>query len=156
MPFDVLHLVHQSFFGGVAAAGFGLLFNFGLRSLPLCFGMGAFALAIRTLGLDAGWNLEAATFTAAACVTVLADILLRGTRGTARKAAAIIGCIPMVPGAFLAQAILGLFALTAPNPVDAEASIVQAIQALLRVLFTLIALGAGVAIPAHLLKNRDF
>lgn len=156
MTIDVLHLLHQAFFGGIAAAGFGVLFNFGFRSLPVCFLMGALALATRTLGLDAGWSLEAASFTAATCITVLSVGVLRPLLGAANGAMAVIGCIPMVPGAFLAQAILGLFALTAPQAAHADQAIVSALQSLLRVLFTLMALGAGISIPAHILKNKDF
>lgn len=151
-----LHLLHQAFFGGIAAAGFGVLFNFGFRSLPFCFGAGAFALAVRTLGLEAGWSLEAASFAAACGVTVMTVGILRPVLGVANSAMAVIGCIPMVPGAFFAQAILGLFALTAPHAADADGTVVLALQSLLRVLFTLMALGAGISIPAHVLKNRNF
>jgi len=156
MTFDSLHLLHQALFGGIAAAGFGVLFNFSLRDMPLCFLAGATALTVRTLGLDAKWSLEAASFAAAVGVTLLTVGILRHFLGVANTAMAVIGCIPMVPGAFLAQSILGLFALTAPESVHTNEEIVTALQALLRVLFTLMALGAGISIPVNLLKNRNF
>ncbi len=152
----LLHLLHQAFFGAVAAAGFGVLFNFGPRPLIWCALCGAIALTIRTLGLDAGWSLEGATFTAAALVTTFVILLPRGPLGSSYNAIALSGCIPMVPGAFFAQAILGLFTLTAPHPSDEVRTTVMAIEYILRVAFTLGAIGAGIAIPTHLFRTKDF
>ena len=152
---DWLHLLHQAFFGAVAAAGFGVLFNFGLRSLVWCGVAGALALAVRTLGQDAGWSLEAASFTAAVAAGC-AVRLLREPLGAAGNAMALAGCIPMVPGAFFGQALLGLFAVTAPHAVNADTTILMALEYMLRVIFTLAAIGAGLAIPAHLLRTREF
>ena len=154
LTFDGLHLLHQAFFGAVAAAGFGVLFNVGLRSLAWCAAAGALALAVRTLGQDLQWSLEAASFVAALAASICANVLRRplGPRGSA---VALTGCIPMVPGAFFGQAILGALAVTTPHPENA-ALILTAIEYLLRVVFTLAAIGAGLAIPAHLLKNPDF
>ena len=60
------HLLHQAFFGGMAAAGFGVLFNCPPRSLWLGFTFGALALVARTVGHDiGGLGLSAASFIAA-------------------------------------------------------------------------------------------
>ncbi|GAA0568784.1 threonine/serine exporter family protein [Rhizomicrobium electricum] len=153
-PVDWMHLLHQAFFGAVAAAGFGVLFNFGLKALAWCAAAGALALCVRTLGLDQHWSLEAASFVAAVSASICANLFRRplGPRG---NAVALAGCIPMVPGAFFGQAILGALAVTTPHPENA-AVILTAIEYLLRVLFTLAAIGAGLAIPAYLLKHREF
>jgi uncharacterized membrane protein YjjB (DUF3815 family) len=151
---DLPHLLHQAFFGAVAAAGFGVLFNFGLRSLSWCAAAGALALAVRTLGLDAHWSLEGASFVAAVAASCF-SVLLRSPLGPRGNAVALAGCIPMVPGAFFGQAILGMLAVTTPHPENAVV-ILTAIEYLLRVFFTLAAIGAGLAIPAHLLRNPDF
>ncbi|HEY0281677.1 MAG TPA: threonine/serine exporter family protein, partial [Rhizomicrobium sp.] len=148
---DWLYLLHQAVFGAIAAAGFGVLFNFGLRSLVWCGVAGALALAVRSLGQDAGWSLEAASF-AAAVSTSCAMQLLREPLGAASNAMALAGCIPMVPGAFFSQALLGLFAVTAPDTANADGTILMAMEYMLRVIFTLAAIGAGLAIPAHLLR----
>ncbi|MDD3288438.1 MAG: threonine/serine exporter family protein [Alphaproteobacteria bacterium] len=155
MIIDTTRLLHQALFGGIAAAGFGVLFNFGHRALWWCAFCGAMALAVRTLCQDAGWSLEAASFTAA-FITSCTVCMLRSTLGTAGNSMALAGCIPMVPGAFFAQAILGLFALTAPNPENAQITAIMAMEYMLRVIFTLCAIGAGIAIPTHIFKNRDF
>ncbi|PYF09914.1 threonine/serine exporter ThrE [Rhodobacter viridis] len=149
------HFLHQALFGAAAAAGFGVLFNFGLRALPWCAAAGALALMVRTGGQELAWSLEGATF-AAAIVTSCAVSALRGQLGPACNAVALAGCIPMVPGAFFGQALLGFFALTAPHPVDAVEIFVSAAEHIIRVIFTLAAMGAGLAIPAQLLKNQDF
>ncbi|PIP00918.1 Membrane protein [uncultured Pleomorphomonas sp.] len=149
------HLLHQALFGALAAAGFGVLFNFGFRALPWCAAAGALALAVRTVGQDLAWSLEGASF-AAAIVTSCSVSLLRRQLGPACNAVALAGCIPMVPGAFFGQALLGFLSVTAPNLVDAEATLIVAVQSLLRVIFTLGAIGAGLLIPAQLLKNQDF
>ena len=62
----------------------------------------------------------------------------------------------MVPGAFMSQAILGLLAVTAPNPANEVVTIVVAMEYMLRVIFTLGAIGAGLAIPMHLLQEPGF
>lgn len=149
------HLAHQAFFGAVAAAGFGVLFNFGGRTLLWCALAGALALGVRTLGQDAGFSLEAASFAAAATTSCVA-ILMKGRLGIACHAVALAGCIPMVPGAFLGQALLGFFSVTAADAAQPVASVVGALQAFIRVVATLGAIGAGLAIPAHLLHSRQF
>ena len=146
---------HQALFGAVAAAGFGVLFNFGARALAWCAAAGALALAVRTAGQTAGWSLEAATF-AAAVGTSCAAILMRRWIGVACHAVALAGCIPMVPGAFLGQALLGFVALTSPAIAEPVDTIVPALQSMLRVISTVGAIGAGLAIPAHLLRSRHF
>ncbi|PKR90291.1 hypothetical protein CXZ10_02585 [Pleomorphomonas diazotrophica] len=149
------HLLHQALFGALAAAGFGVLFNFGFKALPWCAAAGALALAVRTVGQDLAWSLEGASF-AAAIVTSCSVSALRRHLGPACNAVALAGCIPMVPGAFFGQALLGFLSVTAPNLVDAEATLIVAVQSLLRVIFTLGAIGAGLLIPAQLLRNQDF
>ena len=131
------HLLHQALFGALAAAGFGVLFNFGFRALPWCAAAGALALAVRTVGQDLAWSLEGASF-AAAIVTSCSVSALRRQLGPACNAVALAGCIPMVPGAFFGQALLGFLSVTAPNLVDAETTLIVAVQSLLRVIFTVV------------------
>lgn len=148
-------LLHQAAFGALAALGFGVLFNFGPKDLVRGGVMGALALALRTLGLSFGWGLEAGSFVAALIVSTLACVLLKHF-GAAARAIALVGCIPMVPGAALNQALLGFFALSTPHPVDVEATIIHSIQEMLNVVLTLGAIGAGVAIPAQIARDRNF
>jgi uncharacterized membrane protein YjjB (DUF3815 family) len=151
----LLQVAHQAAFGAIAAVGFGVLFNLGGRGLIWSCGMGALALAVRTVALSSGWSLEAATFVAAlATATVVSISLYR--RGSAADAIALVGCIPMVPGAFFGKALLGFFALTGPAAANPEVLMVSSSEAMLRVIFTLGAIGAGLAIPSHMTRHRGF
>jgi len=151
----LLHLAHQAAFGAVAAAGFGVLFNFGGRALLWCTVAGALALAVRTSVQGQGGSLEAATFLAATA-TSCAAILTRRWLGPACHAIALAGCIPMVPGAFFGQAMLGYMSVAGDTSGQSTAAIVAASQAFVRVLSIVGSIGAGLAIPAYLLKSRQF
>jgi uncharacterized membrane protein YjjB (DUF3815 family) len=155
MNIDLIHLLHQAFFGGIAAAGFGILFNFSLREAPLCFLSGAFTLGIRTLCLDSGWNLESASLVAALSVATICATVLYRFLGCASSMVALAGCIPMVPGAFFAQAILGFFSITSSGYPDGDPSLLSSLQYLLRVTFTVAAIGTGLTIPSHIFRKRD-
>lgn len=153
MTIDLLRLLHQTACGAIAAAGFGVLFNIGYRSLLWCAASGALALAVRTLCLDYGWSLEAASFAAALAVGSGVQVL-RARTDISQTALDVAGCIPMVPGSFAAKGILGLFALTAPNPTGATETLITAVEYTLRVTFTIGAIGTGLAIPTLLLRVR--
>lgn len=147
-------LMHQMICGALAAAGFGVLFNVGLRQLPWCAASGAVALGVRTIFLELGWTLEGASF-AAALTAGLAAQLLRVVRpDTAHHALDVVGCIPLVPGSFAAKAILGLYALTAESAPSQPESFMITVQYTLRVIFTLGAIGTGLALPALLRRVR--
>ncbi len=150
---DLFRLLHHTLCGGLAAAGFGVLFNIGFRALPGCAASGALALAVRTAGLGWGWSLEAASFVAALTVGAAVQ-LLQSRVGVSRNALAVVGSIPMIPGAFAAKAILGLFAVTAPHVAPSNETLVMAVENALRVTFTIGALGTGLAIPSLLLRVR--
>jgi uncharacterized membrane protein YjjP (DUF1212 family) len=106
------HLLHQAFFGGVAAAGFGVLFNSPPRLLSLGFAFGALALAVRTGRQElGGLGLPAASFIAALVLSALNRILEQpdSPRGSVL---AVIGCIPMIPGSLAAKGFDGPFRAT--------------------------------------------
>jgi uncharacterized membrane protein YjjP (DUF1212 family) len=151
-------LAHQAAFGALAAAGFGVLFNFGPGTLAWAAATGGLALAARTLALDYGLPLEAASFLAAAVVALWVELLgvapIRIPH--AGQTLAVVGCIPMVPGGAAAQCILGLFELTSLAPAEAEAAVVASATAGLQVAFTLGAIGAGLTMVRSVVPHRDF
>ena len=150
---DFIFLLHHTVCGAIAAAGFGVLFNIGFRPLIWCAASGALAVAVRTVCLESGWSLEASSFVAALAVGCAVHVLCTYT-GVPRIALDVAGCIPMVPGSFAAKAILGLLALTSPNLVDANETLIYAVGNTLRVMFTIGAIGTGLAIPTLLLRVR--
>lgn len=150
---NISMLLHQIACGAIAAGGFGVLFNIGLRSLHWCAAAGALALAVRTICLESGWSLEGASF-AAALTVGFAVQALRAKTGISQGVLSVTGCIPMVPGSFAAKAILGLFAVAQQTTGDAGAILLTAVQFSLRVVFTIGAIGTGLAIPSLLMRVR--
>ena len=146
-------LLHQAVCGAIAAAGFGMLFNVAFRLLPWCAATGALALAVRTGCLAAGWSLEGASFAAAVAVGAATQTLRRGT-DLSPDVLDVAGCIAMVPGSFAARAIIGLFSLTTSSVANEPETLITATQYTLRVMFTIGAIGTGLAIPTYLLRVR--
>jgi uncharacterized membrane protein YjjB (DUF3815 family) len=151
MELDLTALAHNTLCGGLAAMGFGVLFNMGGQSLPWCGVGGGLALALRTLGLQLGWSLEAASFVAALAVGSLVQIF-QERMNVSRNTLDVASCIPMIPGSFAAKAILGLFALTAPKPEAPDQTLILSVTYGLRVMFSIGAMGTGLAIPSVLLR----
>jgi len=147
---DLYKILHQTFFGGLAAMGFGVLFNMYRRHVLWCGLTGGLALAVRTVGLQLGWSLEAASFAAALAVGSVVTVLQERI-GVSRNILDVAGCSPMVPGLFATKAILGFFALTAPVPVNPDETLITSVEFFLRVAFTIGAIGTGLAIPSLLL-----
>jgi uncharacterized membrane protein YjjB (DUF3815 family) len=151
MDIDLAKMAHNTVFGGLAAMGFGVLFNMGHRSLPWAGLGGCLALAVRTFGLQMGWSLEAASFTAALAVGSYVQVLQERI-GISRNTLDVASCIPMIPGGFAAKAILGLFALTAPGSQNPDQTLILSVTHGLRVMFSIAAMGTGLAIPSLLLR----
>lgn len=149
------HIGHQMVFGAIAAVGFGVLFNFDRDSLVRAALLGAFALMIRTILQDLGGSLEASTFTAA-LATASAVYLGGPQHGRAPHALAIAGAIAMVPGAFFITALTGFLTLTSQVPDNANEVMLHSMWSMLRVIFTLCAMGTGLTIPSQFARYRGF
>ncbi|HTI98818.1 MAG TPA: threonine/serine exporter family protein [Dongiaceae bacterium] len=143
----IVRIVHNTVFGGLAAMGFGVLFNIGPRNLLWCLASGGLALAVRTVGLQLGWSLPLASFAAALAVGCSVQAVQERI-GVSRNTLDVAGCIPMVPGGFAAKAILGFFALSAQHPLDPDSLLIGSVTNLLKVTFAIGAIGTGVAIPS--------
>ncbi|HEX9047130.1 MAG TPA: threonine/serine exporter family protein [Verrucomicrobiae bacterium] len=153
VTWPLLYLLHQTVCGAIAAAGFGVLFNISFRSLGWCAVSGGLALAVRTYCQSKGWNLESSSFAAALTVSTFV-LVLRSQTDISQNALDVVGCIPMVPGSFAAKAILGLFALTSTDTGHATETLTVAVQYTLRVMFTIGAIGTGLAIPTLMQRVR--
>jgi uncharacterized membrane protein YjjB (DUF3815 family) len=150
---DSFLVLHQAIFGGIAAAGFGVLFNVGPRLLLWCGAAGAVTLAVRTFCQQLGWNLEGASF-AAALTASAAVQLLPARKEFSSVPLHVVGCIPMVPGSFAARAILGLFAVSTGRAENTSDVLLTSIEYTLRLAFTIGAIGTGLAIPSLLMRGR--
>jgi uncharacterized membrane protein YjjB (DUF3815 family) len=142
-----LHLLNQTFFGGIAAAGFGILFNCPPRVITLCFGSGALALAVRTIGCDVvGMSLPVASFFAAFFLAMSDRTWLR-TQSVRGSVIAVVGCIPMVPGSLAAKGLKNLFLLFHATPGEGVIPLTAALENLVIVASTFAAIGTALAIP---------
>ena len=149
---------HHAFFGAVAAAGFGVLFNFGYRNLGWAALAGALALAVRTLCMLNGWPLEASSFTAAVAVALVVELSYNTPFPVRRvgNAIAVAGCIPMVPGSAAAQWIIGLLEITVQPLEKSDLMLAATTSAGLQVIFTVGAIGAGLTMVSSLFRRPEF
>ena len=145
-------VLHQTFFGAIAAAGFGVLFNVAPRRLAWCAASGALALAIRTVCQGLGLSLVGASFTAALIVGIGAH-LRWGRTDTSKDVLGVVGCIPMVPGSLASKALLALFAITNGTVANDSQTLFQAAQYTLLVMFTIGAIGTGLVIPLLVVRS---
>jgi uncharacterized membrane protein YjjB (DUF3815 family) len=147
-------ILHQAFFGGIAAAGFGILFNAPPRILGLCFASGAFALAVRTTIQGYGASLPVASFAAALALATM-DRTWQRTQSPQGSVLAVVGCIAMIPGGLAAKGLLGLFELIHATPESSVIPFVATLENMLIVTFTLVAIGIGLIIPTLVYPSRS-
>jgi uncharacterized membrane protein YjjB (DUF3815 family) len=148
-----IHLIHQAVFGGIASAGFGILFNCSPRTILHCMGSGAVALAIRTACQSANLNLPESAFFAALSVAS-AQRLLQPFQHTRGSIIALVGCIPMVPGSVAAKGLTNLFTLLQASPGEEILAATSGMKNLLEVTLTLAAIGIGLAIPQRIYLEK--
>ncbi|HEY5891690.1 MAG TPA: threonine/serine exporter family protein [Chthoniobacterales bacterium] len=154
MPSTLLHLINQTVFGGIAAAGFGVLFNCPPRLITMCFGCGALALAVRTVGLDIGLSLPVASFLAALFLSVVDRTWLR-VQSVRGSVIAVVGCIPMVPGSLAARGLKNLFLLFHAAPEGGMLPLTIALESLVIVASTVAAIGTALALPTLLFPVKQ-
>jgi uncharacterized membrane protein YjjP (DUF1212 family) len=143
----VLYVLHQAFFGGVAAAGFAVLFHCQPRMLPLCAGAGALALAVRTIGQELDCSLAVASFFAA-LLLASANKAWRESPSPRGSVLAVVGVIPMIPGSLAAKVFISVFTFLRSGQSPGVEATVATWDNLLMLIFTLAAIGTGLALPS--------
>jgi len=144
-PF-LLHACHQSIFGGVAAAGFAVLFNCKPRNLPFYFGAGALALALRTIGQEYGLSLAVASFFSALALAII-DRAIRSFPAPSGSVLPLVGAIAMLPGSLAAKVFVNIFAFLRTGQSRGSYSMMTTWADLIMLIFTLAALGTALALP---------
>jgi len=147
MSVQFLHILHQAFFGGVAAVGFAVLFNCKPSMLWLCFGAGALALATRTVAQECGFTLPLASFFAALLLATL-DRVWQEFPSPRGSVLAVVGAIPMVPGGIAAKVLISLFAMVRTGIGPGTEATVDTWHNLITLVFTLAAIGTALALPS--------
>ena len=149
-----IHIIHQAVFGGIASAGFGILFNCSPRTILHCLASGAMALAIRTACQSANLNLPESAFFAALSVAA-AERVLQPFQETRGSIIALVGAIAMVPGSTAAKGLTNLFALLQARPGEEIATATSGMRNLLEVTLTLAAIGTALAIPQSIYPEKE-
>ncbi len=149
----VWHILHQATFGGAAAMGFSVLFNYPPRLLTLGFVSGAMALAVRTIAEAAGWGLPTASFAGALTVATLLRLAHQAQPSLPASWLALVACISMIPGAIALRSLLRFFELARAWPQAAPEVAVSAVADLVIVSLTLVGIGAPLALVMLIRAN---
>jgi len=157
----LLEILIKSFWAGIAAIGFAILFNVPRRTLVPIWCIGAMGGLIKFTAMNYEMGVVFASFLGAVAVGVLA-IQLAHMRNSPPLVFSIPSVIPMVPGIFAYKFMLGMIALTSIEKTDIYLqTLIETVNNGSKMMFVLISLGTGVAIPMLLtrkesIKKSDF
>jgi len=143
-----LTLALDAALAGVAACGFGALYNAPWRVLWVSILCGVVGHGLRYLLLD-HLNVEMATLFACLAIGLIANVAADRLR-LPFSAVAFAGAVPMMPGVFIYQSIAGAMRLSAAGT-SADAAIAAATLALsFKSVFVVGAIALGLLIGARL------
>ncbi len=141
---------------GVAALGFGMLFNSPKRALVYIFA-GGFLAGLVKFGLmlsGAGSGIISASFLASVAVG-LASIPVAHSSHTPPVIFSIPSVIPLVPGVFAYKTMLGVMKLSQKGTTDFTAKLADTFQNASITMFIIMAIAIGVAVPMHALRKKS-
>lgn len=145
-------LMQDGFWAGVAAVGFAMLFSVPRRDLPGAFLTGAVGHSARALLLQWGVPLEGATLVGAAVVGVLGNVLAQRLHKPT-FVFTVPGVIPMVPGVFAFQTMMGILRVTTAAAGEGSGVLVDAGINAIHTALLLGALALGISIPRLLFRH---
>ncbi len=145
-------VVQDAIWSGIAALGFSLLFNVPVRTLPGCVAAGALGHALRTLLMQFGVGMEAGTLIAATAVGFL-SLRFAQHWHTPPTIYAVAGAIPMVPGVFAFEAMMGLLRI-ATQPSPDLGVLTEAIVSAVKTGLILAAIAGGITMPGLLFRRH--
>lgn len=157
----LIEILIKSFWAGIAAIGFAILFNVPRRTLFPIWCIGALGGLIKFTAVNYEMGVVFASFLGAVVVGVVA-IQMAHLRNSPPLVFSIPSVIPMVPGVFAYQFMLGMVALTSIEKTDIYLqTLIETVNNGSKMMFVLISLGTGVAIPMLLtrkesIKKSDF
>lgn len=157
----LLEIITKSIWSGFAAIGFAILFNVPRRTILYIWGLGALGGLIKFSSMHFEIGIVFASFLGATIIGFI-SIQMAHMRNSPPLVFSIPSVIPMVPGFFAYKMMLGLIALTSIENTDAYLqTLIQTVNNGAKMMFILISLGTGVAIPMLLtrkesIKKSDF
>ncbi len=151
---DILSvLARDALWAGIAAVGFGFLFNVPRRYLPVCALLGAAGFTVRHLLTLFGASIEVGTL-AGAVIVGLGGYTAGRQMQAPTTIFTITGSIPMVPGVFAYRTMLALLQVTTAAQGEAGRLIEDAGVNAIRTGIVLAALAIGIAFPSMLLDRQ--
>ncbi|MFA5327612.1 MAG: threonine/serine exporter family protein [Prolixibacteraceae bacterium] len=151
----ILEILIKSFWAGIAAIGFAILFNVPRRTLFLIWSLGLLGGLIKFTALEFNGGIVFASFWAATVVGFV-SIQTAHLKKSPPLIFSIPAVIPMVPGFFAYKFMLGMIALTSMENADTYLKIlIETVNNGAKMMFVLISLGTGVAIPMLLTRKES-
>ncbi|HAH22853.1 MAG TPA: threonine/serine exporter [Prolixibacteraceae bacterium] len=151
----LLDIITKSIWAGIAAIGFAILFNVPRRTIFAIWGMGAIGGLIKFSAIHFELGIVFGSFLGATIIGII-SIQMAHLRKSPPLVFSIPSVIPMVPGFFAYKMMLGLIALTAIENTDAYLqTLIETVNNGAKMMFILISLGTGVAIPMLLSRKES-
>jgi uncharacterized membrane protein YjjB (DUF3815 family) len=139
---------------GCAAIGFAVLFNVPRRTLATIFVIAAMGGLVKVALLQQGAVAALATLAGASLIGLL-SVLAAHQRKAPPMIFAIPAVIPMIPGFFAYQAMVGMIELTVEkDPLLYSKIFFETVNNGLSALFVMLALSVGVAIPMLISRKQ--
>ena len=145
----------KGFWAGFAAIGFAILFNVPQRTILPIWCIGAMGGLIKFTTMSFGISVVFASFFGAVAVGFVA-IQMAHVKDSPPLIFSIPSVLPMIPGVFAYKFMLGMISLTNIENADASLqTLVETVNNGAKMMFVLIALGTGVAIPMILTRKES-
>lgn len=150
----LIAIIIDAFWSALAAMGFALLFNVPQRALIYCMIGGAIGHALRTVLMSQfGLGIELASLIGATSVGFWGKWCAVRLKMPS-MIFAISAVIPMVPGVFAYQTMIGILQITEVSNVEAGDVLVQASVNAIKTGLILAALGSGIVAPSLLFQRE--
>lgn len=151
----ILDILIKSFWAGVAAIGFAILFNVPQRTIYAIAAIGTVGGLVKFSAMHLDMGIVFSSFLGATAVGIF-SIQMAHLRKSPPLVFSIPSVIPMVPGFFAYNMILGLINLTSLENTDAYLqTLIETVNNGVKMLFILLSLGIGVAIPMLLSRKES-
>lgn len=153
---EILALVEKGFWAGIAAIGFAVLFNVPVRTIFSIWLLGAIGGLFKYTLLHVDVNIIMASFIGASVIGVL-SIPIAHKVHSPPLIFSIPAVIPMVPGTFAYRMMLGLIDIASHvgDYGGMEDVLVDTVQNGLKVMFILMSLAVGVAVPMLITRKES-
>lgn len=144
---EILEILSRSLAAGIAAAGFGMLFNVPQRTLLPIGVLGTLGGLVKFGVMYFGIGIVLASFLAAIIIGVV-SIRMAYSKDSPPLVFYIPSVIPLVPGFFIYKMMLGIMSLTSVSDTETYLqNLIATVNNGTKAIFILISLGIGVAVP---------